>query len=143
MGACLWGETLMESKQHPGRCKDFGQFPRVQCCSQGSRISPGMTLCPRGAQSWGVGQSSSVHTAAEGLGHRRGRGGASGECQPRRGDCAGPAAGVRGRPVGSQPSRGAGVSGRCWRWGPGRTGAPEKGSHFIGSASSSRFYFSF
>lgn len=51
---CVYGwETLTEGKQHAGRCKDFGKFPQVQCCSQGSCILPGRTLFPRGAQSWG------------------------------------------------------------------------------------------
>lgn len=57
----------------------------------------------------GVGQSSSVHTEAEGL-DTGGEGGvASGQCQPGKGEGAGPAAGVRGGTLkGPSPADGPG-----------------------------------
>ena len=48
-----------------------------------------------------------------------------------------------GSTEGPHPHRGTGEGEGCWRGGIGRAGAPEKGSHFIGSTTCFRFYFSF
>lgn len=133
----------MEGKGNPGPLRAVGSSHRSLCCSGGSCTLPGELPFLQGYTGHGPARAecSSGHTEVEG--HRRT--GRSWCVRVSEGKVMGLLQQSEGREALRVPSPAEGTreGEGCWRGEVGRAGAPQKGSHFIGSTTCFRFYFSF